>query len=338
MKTIICYFSGTGNTKKVVDCYKQEFENNGWSTTLHAIEKEFNEDLSYYDCIGIAYPIHAFNAPSIVINFCKKLPKLEKPKPLYIIKTSGEPLKINNISSNKIVKILQKKGYILNNEYHYVMPYNMMFRHSNAMAYKMWNTAKKLIPIDCLEIIENKKVKLPFFPLSNLISWVMRIEHWGGRFNGKRYKVSSKCIKCQKCVNNCPTHNITIDKDGNFHFGKNCIMCMRCSFGCPLDAFSIGLLNGWKVNGSYNFNDPDNTEQKSHHNYCKNSYEKYFKRSEQKINQSKKLNNTNDCQSANLNNSAKEGIISNENLINNENIISNENKKNDTIENNENNK
>lgn len=284
MKVIICYFSGTGNTKKVVDFYAQEFEKNGCNITLHEIESVENVNFNGYDLYGIAYPIHALNAPSIIVDFCKNLPKQEERKNLFIIKTSGEPLKINNISSTKICKILKKKNYILNNEYHYIMPYNMIFRHSNATAYKMWNTAKNLIPIDCREIISGEKVTLSHFPMSNFISWVMRIEHWGGRFNGRRYKVNENCIKCGKCVKNCPTKNITIDENGNFHFGKKCLMCMRCSFNCPVDAFKIGLFNNWKVNGSYNFDDPSNTYQKSHKNFCKKSYEKYFKRSEQKIN------------------------------------------------------
>lgn len=292
MKVIICYFSGTGNTKKVVDFYAKEFEKNGASVTLQEVEKESNINFNEYDLVGISYPIHAFNAPANIVDFCKKMPVQEKKKNLFIIKTSGEPLKINNISSTKICKILRKKNYILNNEYHYVMPYNMIFRHSNAMAYKMWNTAQKLIPIDCKEIINGKKVLLSRFPMPNFISWVMRIEHWGGRFNGKKYKVSDKCIKCGKCVRNCPTGNIKIDENGSFHFGKNCLMCMRCSFSCPTDAFSIGLFNGWKVNGSYNFDDAENTYQKSHKNFCKKSYAKYFKRSEQKIAQnSNNLNN-----------------------------------------------
>ena len=292
MKTLICYFSGTGNTKKVVDKYAQQFEENGWEVDLQNIEKEMTFDCSDYDSIGIAYPVHAFNAPSIVVDFCKKLPKLQEKKQLYIIKTSGEPLKINNISSTKIKKILKRKNYILSNEYHYVMPYNMIFRHSNAMAYKMWNTAERLIPIDCKEIIDKKETKLSYFPLSTPISWVMRIEHWGGRFNGKKYKVNEKCVHCQKCVRDCPTHNITIDEDGNFHFGKNCLMCMRCSFMCPVDAFKIGWFNSWKVNGKYVFDDPDNTEQKSHKNFCKHSYKKYFKRSEEKISKNAEKSNT----------------------------------------------
>lgn len=284
MKTIIFYFSGTGNTKKVVDKFVEEFVANGCEASAVSIEKAEDVNLSDFDSVGIAYPIHAFNAPSNVVAFCKKCPKLEEKKQLYIIKTSGEPLKINNISSSKIKSILKRKGFVLTNEYHYIMPYNMIFRHSNAMAYRMWNTAQRLIPIDCKEIIQKKKVKLAFFPFPRFISWVMRIEHWGGRFNGKKYKVNEKCVRCQQCIKNCPTQNITIDEDGNFHFGKNCLMCMRCSFMCPVDAFKIGWFNSWKVNGRYNFNDPENTEQESHKNFCKRSYKKYFKRSEEKIN------------------------------------------------------
>ena len=283
MKTIICYFSGTGNTKKIVDKYVEEFKSNGWDAIAQPIEKDFDLDFSEYDSVGIAYPIHAFNAPANVVAFCKKLPKLENKKQLYIIKTSGEPLKINNISSTKIKHILKRRGYVLTNEYHYVMPYNMIFRHSNAMAYRMWDTAQRLIPIDCKEVIAQKKVKLSFFPMPSFLSWVMRIEHWGGRFNGKKFKVNEKCVHCQQCVKSCPANNISLDEDGNFHFGKNCLMCMRCSFMCPVDAFKIGWFNSWKVNGRYNFNDPDNTEQKSHKNFCKRAYKKYFKRSEEKI-------------------------------------------------------
>lgn len=283
MKTLICYFSGTGNTKKVVEYFGEQFKANGCDTTIISIDKESQIDFTQYDSIGIAYPIHAFNAPSNVVAFCKNLPKLKEKKQLYIIKTSGEPLKINNISSTKIRHILKRKGFILNNEYHYVMPYNMIFRHSNAMAYRMWDTAQKLINVDCKEILAKKKVKLSFFPFPNLISWIMRIEHWGGRLNGTKYSVNEKCIHCGMCYRNCPTQNIKVDEDGNFHFGKKCLMCMRCSFFCPTDAFKIGFFNSWKVNGRYNFNDPDNHEQKSHKNFCKNSYKKYFKRSEKKI-------------------------------------------------------
>ncbi len=284
MKVLICYFSGTGNTRMIVEKYAEEFNKSGNDVDIFKIEEgNFGYDLSQYDMLGLSYPIHAFNAPSIVVDFVKSLPKSETAKKLFILKSSGEPLSINNISSYKIVSILKRKNYILNNEYHYVMPYNMIFRHSDAMAFKMWNTAQRLIPIDCGEILSGKTVKLKRIFMGRFLAWLFRIEHWGGRFNGKKYKVKDNCINCQKCVKNCPTHNITV-KDGKFVFGKKCLMCTRCSFQCPANAIKIGWFEKWKVNGAYNFNNPDGTYQKSHKNYCKRSYAKYFARSEHKIN------------------------------------------------------
>ena len=284
MKILICYFSGTGNTKKIVDKYYETFIENNVEIDIYKIEKnDFNYNLDVYDMLGIAYPIHAFNAPSIIVDFVKKLEKQKNKKKLFILKTSGEPLALNNISSNKIKKILKKKNFVLTNEYHYVMPYNIIFRHSDNMAYKMWDTAKRVIPADCEEILNNKESKLGYFFMGSFLAWIFRIEFWGGRFNGKRYEVNDKCIKCQRCVNFCPTHNIQI-KDGHFEFGDNCIMCMRCSFFCPTDAIKIGLFNGWKVNGPYNFNNYNEDETQEHKKFCKKSYKKYFKKCNEKIN------------------------------------------------------
>ncbi len=297
-KILICYFSGTGNTKKVVQKAYDSFEEMGCDVTLYNIDDGFyKDDLNQFDCLGIAYPIHAFNAPSNVIKFVKNLNKLNKDKkdkkdkksskkPLFIIKTSGEPLALNNISSVKIKSILKKKGFVLNNEYHYCMPYNIIFRHSDNMAYKMWKSAENVLPIDCKEIIEGKKSKLKYFPCGRLLAWIFRIEHWGGRVNGKHYKVNDKCISCQLCVKRCPTQNITIE-DGEFKFGKNCLMCMRCSFHCPKNSIKIGWFEKWKVNGPYNFNNPNEGEEERHKKYCKKSYKKYFARMDKKLENNK---------------------------------------------------
>lgn len=282
MKILICYFSGTGNTRMVVNKYVENLKNEGVETDLYKIESNnFQYDVTDYEMIGIAYPVHAFNAPSIVLNFAKSLPECAR-KRVFIVNTSGEPLKINNISSIKLRKILKNKGYNVTNEYHYCMPYNIIFRHTDNMAYKMWKTAQEVIPVDCKELLSGKYSLLEDVFMGSFIAWLFRIEHWGGRFNGKRYKVSENCIHCGKCVNICPTHNITL-KDGEFHFGKNCLMCMRCSFLCPKSAIKIGLFEKWKVNGMYNFNNANKFEDEVHKNYCKKSYERYFRECEEKV-------------------------------------------------------
>lgn len=288
MKAIICFFSGTGNTKKVVDEYKKYLDSKSIETTLVNIDGLPELNLDGVDYVGFAYPIHAFNAPSIVLSFAKQIKKQEKKINYFILKTSGEPLAINNISSCKLKSILKKRNFVLTNEYHYVMPYNMIFRHTDNMAYKMWEAAKQVIPIDCEEILARKPAKLSYIPFGRFMAWILRIEHWYGKINGKKYKVSEDCIKCKACVLKCPVKNISIDEDGNFHFGKNCLMCMRCSFHCPKNAINIALFEGWKVNGAYSFKQPEKEEVDKHKRYCKNSYKKYFARCQRKIENNKK--------------------------------------------------
>ena len=61
-------------------------------------------------------------------------------------------------------------------------------------------------------------------------------------------------------------------------FGKNCIGCTACSFNCPADAISIGVLNGWRVNGAYKFAPPrEGLTRKDVCNYWRGSYIRYFR-------------------------------------------------------------
>lgn len=284
MKILFCYFSGTGNTQKVAECYAKNLTlTYGAEVTLHKMEKENNYDIRDFDLLGIGYPVHAFNAPSIVLDFCKKLPTLQKNMRAFIVNTSGEPLKLNNISSLKTTAILKSRNITVTNEYHYCMPYNMIFRHGDHMAYDMWQTAQRLIPIDAKEIMENKPHKLQSVFMGGFIAWVMRIEHWGGRFNGTKYKVNENCVGCQMCVKICPTDNITVE-NGEIKFGKNCLMCMRCAHLCPKDAIVTGWFNNWKVNGKYSFEKPE-TENNEHYNkMLTKAYAKYFAECEKRIN------------------------------------------------------
>lgn len=113
MKNAVIYvFSGTGNTLKIARAYADEFFSRGVSCKIHILEKDgilrFPPPQDF-DLAGLAYPIHAFNAPYVVHRFAAALPDLPY-KEYFIIKSSGEPLAINNISSGSLVAKLEKKG------------------------------------------------------------------------------------------------------------------------------------------------------------------------------------------------------------------------------------
>ncbi len=285
MKSAIIYlFSGTGNTEKIARLYKDAFEQNVVSATIFSLTSDMANvpDPRRYDYVGFAYPIHAFNAPKIVLDLARALPEAEG-KEYFVIKSSGEPLKINNISSCKLRGILKKKGYNQFAEYHYVMPYNMIFRHNDDTATRMWKAAKALAPIEAAEVLRHTSHMLKGVPFGRFIAWILRIEHPAMRVNGRLFKVDKdKCINCGACAKNCPVGNIKIE-GGKFKFGGDCLMCARCSFGCPTDAFDIALLNGWRINGKYNLAYDGEPEPPKHGWYCKKAYARYFARADKKI-------------------------------------------------------
>lgn len=287
MKNAIIYvFSGTGNTKKACDIYKSEFEKNGVETTLYTVKKGFENlpDPNNFDYVGFAYPIHGFNAPYIMLDLAKALPKANGTKQYFVVKTSGEPLKINNVSSIKFNDIMKRKGYVPFSEYHYVMPYNMIFRHTDKMAARMKNTLEQLASVEAREVICGVEHKLSKVPFGRFVAWVVRIEQPAMKVNGRFFKVDgNKCIKCGACAKNCPVGNIKMDGNGKFSFGGDCVMCTRCSFNCPTNAFDIGMLNGWKVNGRYSYKLPEKPEEDKHAWYCKKAYKRYFEEAQKKI-------------------------------------------------------
>lgn len=281
---IIYYFSGTGNTEKIVNEYKKNFEENNINITIYKVTDNFDNlpNPNDYDYVGLAYPIHGFNAPYPIFDLIKLFPQ-SKDKKIFILKTSGEPLSINNISSEPLMARLNKKGYILTNEYHYVMPYNLVFRHTDEMASKMWKAAKQLCAIDLKEILENKQVFLKKFPFGRFIAFLFRIEHPAMKVNGNLFKVKNICTHCNLCVKKCPVNNIYNDDNGNIKFKNKCVMCASCAFRCPVDAINIGILTAWKVNGHYKFENPPTNQKSKHENYCKKAYDRYFKNAEEKI-------------------------------------------------------
>ncbi len=280
---LLIYYTGTGNTKKMVLEYEKIFKEYDIKTDLFEIKKNHQEvpDVNKYDYLGIAYPVHAFNSPRPVEVFIREL-EIVKDKPYFILLTSGEPLSLNYASSLKVEGIMKKKGYYLTNEYLYCMPYNIMFRHSENSAYRMFCTAQKMASIDAKEIMDGVNHHLKKSLFSIIVRTLFRIEQPGMHLNGRLFKIDEKkCIHCLKCIRDCPEENIGYD--GNkFHFGNNCDMCAKCAFLCPENAISIGLLNNWKVNGEYKFV-PEKEENDKHSSYLKKTYDKYFDNAEKRI-------------------------------------------------------
>lgn len=278
MRALICVFSGTGNTRRVAERLSEELNIYGVETDVFPIRAGCDvPETADYDMLILGYPVHAFNAPAALLRFAKKLPKAEG-MPAYIIRSSGEPLRLNDASGITPGRILKKRGYVLRGECAYVMPYNIIFRHSDGMAARMWRAAELRIKEDAKRIAQGMEIKCKVNVFRRFVPFVLRIEHTAMPILGHHFRATEKCVGCGICANLCPEGNIKM-VDGKPKFAKSCVGCMACAFGCPKDAMKISVLNGWRVNGKYSFAGEPATDEEVC-SYCKKAYLRYFHESE----------------------------------------------------------
>lgn len=252
-KALIVYFTGTGHTARLGKELKSPLAELGYETELFSIDRYPDKDTSGYDLLVFAYPIHAFNMPGYYWNYVKKM-DLREGQDCLICKQSGEPIHLNDPSSIPLIKKIGREGARFLGEYHFLYPYNIHFRYPDDFVKELISYNDKLRTI-LTHNLKNGIVRLVDYNILNhLAATILRIQRFAGPVNSFFYKVDpSKCNQCGMCIRTCPTENIYL-KDGKMKFHHRCAMCMRCSFLCPQDAFSIGFLEGWHVNGMYPFN------------------------------------------------------------------------------------
>lgn len=242
------YFSGTGNTKWVVEQFNVLIEKKANQAKAYCIDrfyeikkesiKDIVESATY---IGFAHPIYGANIPPIMNDFIwllmdiiteEKIPV----KPLYILNTFGY---INAFGPFAAQKIISKECFTL-------IAYGNIRLCNNISTHSHRSTP---ITKEKLDIRKKKAI----IELNKLINTVLSSEK---RIKGigpyllpgimirkiskakikNHYQVlsiqKSTCTECMLCVKKCPTNSI-LYQDGAFSFVAECTACMRCYNFCP---------------------------------------------------------------------------------------------------------
>lgn len=252
-KCLLLCFSGTGNTLLVGRTIQEKLEKQGYEVTLYRYRepREKVPDPNAFDLIGFGYPIHAFNTPEAFLRFVSSLPVLKEEKDCFIFKVSGEPLALNNASSASLSHKLKKKHYVVKQEKHFLMPYNIIFRFPDGIVKSMLLYLEPLSTLFVQNIVKGKEERIPYPIGPRIVSWIFRIEWLAPKVNHLFFYSDKKCIHCHLCEKTCPMQAIYEDKRGRMRARRSCALCMNCTMVCPKDAIHFGFLNPWKVNGVY---------------------------------------------------------------------------------------
>lgn len=239
MKNVcVFFFSGTGMTKYVVDQVARELTARDLAVAVYPIETTSIERIALdaYDAIGIAYPVHAFNAPKIVINFAKSLP-VAKSTDAFLLCTAGEDHPVNYASSSLLIRILEQKNYRVFYDKLLAMPSNFAIRYDEPKVERLLTAVDSSVPQIAQEIASHTSRKQTSGLATKIMSVLGRAEWFGAVFIGKLFYADKRCNHCGLCAKHCPNANIACGK--RTRFGWHCGLCMRCLYLCPQHAIRV---------------------------------------------------------------------------------------------------
>lgn len=245
---VIFYFSGTGNTKRVLHLLTRELGRSDVKVELISIEDQLKKDFIFpdqdkYDLIGISYPIYGFGTPAIVERFISRFDK-GIGKPLFILKTGADYISINDNASTNLIGVLEELGYNVFYDRIIVMPSNWIVKYADALAKQLDDCAEKKVIHMCDDLFNLRRRRYKtggFIKLLSLGIAHLEKNYGSGQF-GSSLMSSGSCNLCGICVRNCPVGNIDF-LDKGVKFGSECIWCMRCVYNCPMKAIKSRGLN-----------------------------------------------------------------------------------------------
>lgn len=250
MKTLIIFFSQTGNTFKIAQCIQQGVT----EVTDHCDLRPLNEvDVTSpadYDLVGIGCPVFYYREPFHVRDFLQGLPYL-KGRHWFVFCTHG------NVIGNffpSVTELLKKKGAVVvgfHNSYgNITVPFyprpSFTSGHPDPHDLDKARAFGRELAARCSALAEGPidPVGIPY-PVSSE-EWIEDSKKLTPEFLAQvapklRINVET-CIGCRECEDNCPVQGIDIEADPP-RIQEPCIYCWRCVNICP----SLSVAADWDL-------------------------------------------------------------------------------------------
>lgn len=262
MKIELRYFTGTGNSLKVLDTCKTVFQKKGHSVEMREI-KTTESTLPEADMLGFCFPVYAFGIPRICRNYLKRIKKFSRTQKVFVLITAGDADE-SGFSVRECERILQKKNCKIIYTGVIQMPNNWItssvppFPPSKAEAIEIIKNGVELATKSADEIMAGIEKHHQFnYPERYSKSRFFR-DYWLFKYLGiqnmwRTFKVYDSCNGCQTCAKICPTHSISMT-DKKPVWSATCEQCMRCVNFCPAEA--IYQTMGGDTKGRHRYHEP----------------------------------------------------------------------------------
>lgn len=245
MKTLIIYFSQTGNTRRIAECIRSGITEVASRCDMNSLSDTDGKLLSDYDLVGIGSPVFYYKEPFHVRDFIEALPELNG-QHWFVFCTHG------NIIGNffpSITEVLKQRGAAVigfHNSYADItVPFYPKPSYTSGHPDSQDLAQAKAFG---REIAERSRdvTNRQFDP--DTLTYAVSSEEWIedstrltrealGQVLPKLGINPDTCIQCHECENNCPVQGIDVEADPP-RIQNPCIYCWRCVNICP--TLSIG--------------------------------------------------------------------------------------------------
>jgi ferredoxin/flavodoxin len=246
MRGIICYYSGTGNTRLACQYLAARV---GMQFDFHDVITKGDIDLSPYDVVGFACPTDFWGVPELFGDFIARIPPCQD-TPAFVLNTFGA------LSGHTLLALAEQvaaRGFTVFGGHSVHMPeaYPPMIamhlpaenqptpRTMRAFGEFVAHLDEVLRAMDRGE--ETTEAQLRLGPLNSLMP--TRPRTTAREDMGQKFVDSDRCNECGTCAKRCPYHAITLAPKPVFD-DDTCRGCWRCYNQCPLHAIYTAKYRG----------------------------------------------------------------------------------------------
>jgi Pyruvate/2-oxoacid:ferredoxin oxidoreductase delta subunit/menaquinone-dependent protoporphyrinogen IX oxidase len=250
-RTIIHYFTGTGNTAHSVKMIAEQLQNNGHEVKICNVKKDVLPPVDFANYHIIAFPVLSWAAPVMMKQYVKGMAMSTGIK-TAILAVNGAVIRDEKMVKGFTGQALEEISNILRRKKYDV------FLTGNASFPDNWtqffNPSKKenaelIFPLGendvsqfISDFIQEKRVIYRCGLLNKIWTYLTSIlfGYVGRRVLGKFYIADEHCTGCEICAKTCPAKTIRMSGKKPY-WTSTCEDCNRCINLCPEQAIQVSV-------------------------------------------------------------------------------------------------